>query len=83
LVAGGRFELTTFGLQPRQEQEIDWRFIILGLGADPRIYEESKGHTTSVLTYPEQSDPDVMLFVLELLFEGGLDILLGLLKLSF
>jgi hypothetical protein len=71
-------------LQPRQEQEMDWRIIILGLGADPRIYGEPRGYTTSVLTYPEQpSDPDAMLFALELLFEGGLDLLLGLLELLF
>jgi hypothetical protein len=50
---------------------------ILGLGADASIYGD-------VLTYPEQkSDPDVTQFLVELLFEGGLDISFGLVELLF
>ncbi len=63
-----------------------YRIIVLGLGADPRIYGEPGSYAAPspvleeslVLTYPEQpSTPDPMLFVLELLFEGGLEVLFG------
>jgi hypothetical protein len=37
-----------------------------------------------ILTYPEKSsEPELTYFVLELLFEGGLEILFGLLELIF
>lgn len=51
---------------------------VLGLGADPRIYGEPRSYTAAglmveespVLTYLEQpSDPDALLFVLQLFFD--------------
>jgi hypothetical protein len=68
---------------------MDSRIIVLGLGADPRIYGEPVSYAkpspvveeSVVLTYREQpSAPDPMLFVLELLFEGGLEVLFGLVE---
>jgi hypothetical protein len=68
---------------------MDSRIIVLGLGADPRIYGEPGNCATPisvvegplVLTYPElASSPDPMLFVLDLLFEGGLEVLFGLVE---
>lgn len=68
---------------------MDSRIIVLGLGADPRIYGELGNCGTPspvveeslVLTYLEQpSTPDPMLFVLDILFEGGLEVLFGLVE---
>jgi len=62
-------------------------FVVLGVGADPRIYgyspisspEATKAAMQYVLTCPEQpSDADPMLVAVELLFEGGLEVLFGL-----
>jgi len=64
---------------------MDGRIIVLGLGADPRIYGEPGNCATPspvveeslVLTYREQpSESDPMLFVLEFFLEGGLELLL-------
>jgi len=65
-------------------------FVVLGLGADPRIYgcspisspKAQEAAVQYVLPYPEQpSETDailfVMEFVLELLLEGGIELLFG------
>jgi hypothetical protein len=63
---------------------MDGRIIVLGLGADPRIYGELVSYAKPgpvveeplVLTYMEEpSDADPVLVVLEFLFEGGLELL--------
>jgi hypothetical protein len=65
-------------------------FVVLGLGADPRVYgsspvsspEAEEAAMQYILTYPEQaSDIDPVLFVVEFLFEGGLELLVGLVEL--
>ena len=65
-------------------------FVVLGLGADPRMYgyvptaspEASQAAMQYILTYPGRpSDVDPVLFVLEVLFEGGLELLFGLVEL--
>jgi|HubBroStandDraft_6_1064221.scaffolds.fasta_scaffold38166_2 hypothetical protein len=57
---------------------MDSRIIVLGLGADPRIYADTDAHVALILAideplvlhYREQAiERDSMLWVLELLFE--------------
>jgi hypothetical protein len=64
-------------------------FVVLGLGADPRMYgyspisspEASEAAMQYILAYPEKSsDLEPLLFLLEFLFEGGLELLFGLLE---
>jgi hypothetical protein len=63
---------------------MDSRIIVLGVGADPRIYGQPVRYAepspaveeSVVLTYREQPSATV----LELLFEGGLEVLFGLVE---
>ncbi len=62
-------------------------FVVLGLGADPRMYgyvatsspEASEAAMQYIVTYREQpADLDPAPFVVEFLFEGGLELLFSL-----
>ncbi len=65
-------------------------FVVLGLGADPRIYgsspvsspEAEEAARQYILTYPElPAEHGLMHFFFDLLVEGGLELLFGLLEL--
>ena len=65
-------------------------FVILGLGADPRMYgslpvsspEVEEAAMQYILTYPETPAEHVLMhFFFDLLVEGGLELFFGLLQL--
>ena len=79
---------------------MDSQFIVLGLGADPRIYPDCNVYALpfiapeapappavrAVLTYRERQlkpDPEYLLWILEFLLEGGLELVIELLFLGW
>jgi hypothetical protein len=71
---------------------VDSRLIVLGLGPDPRIYTDVRisavplaaHEVPAVLTYREKSpEPDVAVFIVEFLLEGGVELVVELLFLGW